>query len=224
MVRQYYAAINAGDYRAAWALGGENLAADYATFADGFAGTTADTLLVDGVQGNTVNVRLHAEHSDGTSADYAGSYTVVNGEITGASVHLTGTGGGPTTPTAPTAPAAGGGSLNPAVTQTTIRSTICVAGWTATVRPPVSYTDALKIGQLAASGRADQDPSHYEEDHIVPLELGGAPMDLANLRPVPSGRAARDDVVETRLHTAVCNGTLTLAQAQAQILAAKAGE
>ena len=34
--------------------------------------------------------------------------------------------------------------LNPAVTQDTIRDTICVMGWTRTVRPPVAYTNAIK--------------------------------------------------------------------------------
>ena len=42
------------------------------------------------------------------------------------------------------------GVLNPAVTQPTIRATICKRGWTRTVRPPVSYTNALK----AAAARA----------------------------------------------------------------------
>src|SRR5438045_2342486 len=35
------------------------------------------------------------------------------------------------------------------VTQATISSTICVRGWTATIRPPASYTNALKRAQLA---------------------------------------------------------------------------
>ena len=36
------------------------------------------------------------------------------------------------------------GVLNPDVTQANIRSTICRHGWTSTIRPPSSYTDALK--------------------------------------------------------------------------------
>src|ERR1035437_3182978 len=36
------------------------------------------------------------------------------------------------------------GALNPAVTQATIGMTICVSGWTTTVRPPTSYTTPLK--------------------------------------------------------------------------------
>src|SRR5689334_838052 len=49
-------------------------------------------------------------------------------------------------------------ALNPAVTQATIHATICVSGWTATVRPPSSYTSELKVEQLAAFGFADKNP------------------------------------------------------------------
>ena len=41
------------------------------------------------------------------------------------------------------------GATNPAVTQATIHQTICVSGWTAKIRPPSSYTTALKVQQLA---------------------------------------------------------------------------
>ena len=34
------------------------------------------------------------------------------------------------------------GVLNPDVTQANIDSTICVHGWTRTIRPPTSYTNA----------------------------------------------------------------------------------
>src|SRR5581483_11403862 len=67
------------------------------------------------------------------------------------------------------------GALNPDVTQSNIATTICVRGWTATVRPPETYTTTLKVRQLAALAYADQNPADYEEDHIIPLELGGAP-------------------------------------------------
>jgi hypothetical protein len=36
------------------------------------------------------------------------------------------------------------GSYNPDVTQSNIHSTICVSGWTDTVRPSTSYTNPLK--------------------------------------------------------------------------------
>jgi hypothetical protein len=118
---------------------------------------------------------------------------------------------------------AASGALNPDVTQTTIQQTICTTGYTDSIRPPTSFTDALKAQQITALGLSGP-LSAFEEDHIVPLELGGAPRDPANLQPVPIALAHRDDVLETRLHSAVCAGTLTLAAAQAQVLAAKAGE
>ncbi len=41
-------------------------------------------------------------------------------------------------------------------------------------------------------GYADRNPAHYQEDHLVPLELGGAPRDPRNLWPQPNdGDAAR---------------------------------
>jgi hypothetical protein len=44
------------------------------------------------------------------------------------------------------------GARNPAVTQSTIDSTICKKGYTTTVRPPVSVTRAEKTASLAAYG------------------------------------------------------------------------
>lgn len=46
------------------------------------------------------------------------------------------------------------GVLNPDVSQSSIRSTICTRGWTSTIRPPVSYTDALKRKQMRQYGEA----------------------------------------------------------------------
>ena len=82
-------------------------------------------------------------------------------------------------------PALTPGALNPAVTQTTIGSTICVSGWTTTVRPSSSFTTALKIKQIVQYGYSDTQTSAYEEDHLISLELGGAPADARNLWPEP---------------------------------------
>lgn len=112
--------------------------------------------------------------------------------------------------------------LNPDVTQATIGSTICVTGWTATVRPPASYTSALKVQQLAASGAADQNPADYEEDHWIPLELGGNPGD-PQLKPFGDPRnlwpqlwpdARRKDLAENAGRAAVCSGKTSLAAAR----------
>ena len=125
----------------------------------------------------------------------------------------------PTTPT-PTPTPVLIGALNPAVTQATIKTTVCRSGWTAIIRPPASYTNTLKRRQLPKGA----DLKAYEEDHLIPLALGGAPRDPVNLRPIPLDRAKRDDVVESRLHRQLCAGTITLAQAQLAISQVKAGE
>ncbi len=61
------------------------------------------------------------------------------------------------------------------VTQGNIHSTICKLGWTATIRPSESYTEALKRTQLRLYGDyAGSELSNYEEDHLIPLELAAA--------------------------------------------------
>jgi hypothetical protein len=108
------------------------------------------------------------------------------------------------------------GVYNPAVLQSTIDTTICVHGWTKTVRPPVGYTNALKIQQMTQYGETGS-PSSYEEDHFIPLELGGAPRNPKNLWPEPRTESSHSDPLETRLKTKVCDGAMTLAEARAAI-------
>lgn len=113
------------------------------------------------------------------------------------------------------------GAINPAVTQANIATTICVSGWTKTIRPPASYTNKLKVSQLAAGAYASpQEPRTFEEDHLVSLEIGGHPTDPRNLWPQewngPYGAHAKDRL-ENFLHRAVCAGRMTLAEAQAAV-------
>jgi hypothetical protein len=105
------------------------------------------------------------------------------------------------------------GVLNPDVTQANIRSTICKRGWTATIRPPVSYTDALKRKQMRQYGETGP-MSAYQEDHLISLEMGGNPTDPRNLWPEPYPRASQMDQIENQLNSEICDGQLTLAQAQ----------
>jgi hypothetical protein len=105
------------------------------------------------------------------------------------------------------------GVLNPDVTQATIGTTICVQGWTRSVRPPTEYTNALKLRQMRAYGESGS-PSAYQEDHLISLELGGHPTDPRNLWPEPYPRASHVDTIENELNAQVCSGSLTLAQAQ----------
>lgn len=120
-------------------------------------------------------------------------------------------------------PALTPGALNPAVTQATVGSTICVAGWTRTVRPSADYTGALKLRQLGEY-HAHGPPSAYQEDHLISLELGGAPNDPRNLWPQPRPWADDVDRVENQLREEVCSGRLTLVEAQRRESALKHGD
>lgn len=97
------------------------------------------------------------------------------------------------------------------------KAKVCVPGYSSTVRPPKSYTNALKVKQLKQWNYKDQNPTHFEEDHFIPLELGGSPTDPSNLWPEPWSEAHKKDIEENALHASVCSGKLTLAQAQARM-------
>ncbi len=105
------------------------------------------------------------------------------------------------------------GSIDPAVTQADIGSTICRYGYTRTVRPPESQTERFKYDvaypAYGASGRT-------ELDHLVPLELGGS-NDATNLWPEYPPTPNPKDKVERALNRAVCDGGVSLARAQAAI-------
>jgi hypothetical protein len=112
--------------------------------------------------------------------------------------------------------------VNPEITQDTIRQTICNPRWsTKTIRPDASYTHRLKVEQIREYAYSDSSLRDYEEDHFIPLELGGSPTDPKNLWPepfetsVPDGGAHAKDEVENYLHAEVCSGSLTLDQARA---------
>jgi hypothetical protein len=109
------------------------------------------------------------------------------------------------------------GWTNPNVTQSNIRSTICRSGWTDTIRPPTSYTNALKTRQIQEYGFGDSSLASYEEDHLISLQLGGHPTEPRNLWPQPYAGvcgARVKDVIETKLKRLVCAGQVTLAEAQ----------
>lgn len=113
------------------------------------------------------------------------------------------------------------GSVNPAVTQETISSTICKSGWTATVRPPASNTGPVKRAAMRAYGLPASSSGTTELDHDVPLELAGSD-DVTNLwsevSDIPNaGFRNTKDLVENRLKAAVCARQVTLAAAQSAI-------
>ena len=107
------------------------------------------------------------------------------------------------------------------MTQASISITICLKGWTKAIRPPASYTSALNRAQPAEWHYTDQNPLHYEKDHLISLELGDAPRSKKNLWPEPWSQAHKSDPRENAWRRKVCNGTLRLRQARAQELAYK---
>lgn len=109
------------------------------------------------------------------------------------------------------------GVADPNVTQDNINSTICKPGYTKTVRPLVSVTGPEKLQSIKQYGYTDTNPKDYEYDHLISLELGGAPNDLRNLWAEPGASPNPKDSVENQLHKEVCNNQITLAQAQQAI-------
>ncbi|MGB6462733.1 MAG: carboxypeptidase-like regulatory domain-containing protein [Nitrosotalea sp.] len=111
------------------------------------------------------------------------------------------------------------GAADPQVTQDNIDSTICVSGYASSVRPPVSYTEPLKFKLMDAYGYTDS-ASNYELDHLIPLEIGGAPADVRNLWPEPhytTPNSYDKDTLENYLHEQVCSGAIDLKTAQNEI-------
>ena len=112
------------------------------------------------------------------------------------------------------------GLTNPAVTQKNIGTTICVVGYTKKIRPPVSYTNKLKYDQLHSgyNVQGDMNMRNYEEDHLIPLEVGGHPSSKLNLFPqyyAATYGARVKDLLENKIHLLVCSGKITLKAGQA---------
>jgi hypothetical protein len=112
------------------------------------------------------------------------------------------------------------GAVDPRVTQGNIAVTICRSGYTATVRPPESVTEPIKVERMAAYG-ISAPLSTYELDHLIPLELGGAST-ATNLWPEPlagSRGAHRKDDLENAMRRQARSGAVSLAVAQLAIAA-----
>jgi len=94
-------------------------------------------------------------------------------------------------------------------------STMCRRGYSRSVRPAESYTEPLKLQMHAygLSGRA----SEYEQDHLIPLSIGGAPRDPANLWPEPRRgpyNAREKDRLETWAARMACARRIPLGSLQ----------
>lgn len=109
------------------------------------------------------------------------------------------------------------GAIDPNITQDNVYSTVCVKGYTKTVRPPASYTNKLKKKQIREYGYDDTNPKHYEEYHLIPLSIGGNPRDPKNLWPEPrksEWSASKKDQLEFVIYKMVCSNEISLKEAQ----------
>jgi uncharacterized repeat protein (TIGR01451 family) len=115
------------------------------------------------------------------------------------------------------------GALNPNVTQKTIRPTVCKPGWAKSLQPSPSYLSSMKLKQMKRYELSTQ-PSVVTEDYFIPLELGGAAHNAANLWPEPTTQARSSNGVEKALEAQVCSGKLSLKVAQRRIAEFKAAQ
>jgi len=126
------------------------------------------------------------------------------------------------------------GAVDLAVTPENIATTICAhshPSWSKAHRPPASLTNRIKREQIRLYGYADTDPRNYEEDHLVPISIGGLSYSepefahitgrqAANLWPEPrktitQWSAEKKDELEYVLWKAVCHRDIGLREAQA---------
>ena len=107
--------------------------------------------------------------------------------------------------------------INPAVTRATIDQTICVPGWTKTVRPSARYTARIKIKLIRELELPKELLTDFELDHRIPLALGGAPSVPRNLELQPWDEAGEKDAIEACLSRAVCAGRIGLDEARRRI-------
>ena len=109
-------------------------------------------------------------------------------------------------------------SSTPGATLNVALAKMCQSGYTATVR---HVPESLKLQVCANYGVAQSrcNGQHYEIDHLISLELGGS-NDVKNLWPqpyAPKPGAREKDVLENWLAKQVCDGGMTLQDAQSKI-------
>jgi hypothetical protein len=93
---------------------------------------------------------------------------------------------------------------------------ICTPGYSKTVR---NVPESEKKAVYAEYGIDIHSPGEFEVDHLISLELGGS-NDIANLWPEaadPRPGFHEKDKVENYLHKQVCDGIISLQEAQEEI-------
>jgi hypothetical protein len=107
--------------------------------------------------------------------------------------------------------------VNPAVTPSNIDETICVSGYSHSVRPPYEVTNAIKHELIRQSGLPSEAIHDFTLDHAIPISVGGAPDDIRNLKLEPKIESKTKDRIEFCIYRAVCEHRVGLREAQAAI-------
>ena len=103
-----------------------------------------------------------------------------------------------------------------AVITSATKAQICKPGYSSLVR---NVPESEKNQVYAEYGITTHAADQYEIDHLISLELGGS-NDISNLWPEladPAPGFHQKDQVENYLHKQVCDGKLSLKQAQQEI-------
>jgi hypothetical protein len=111
-------------------------------------------------------------------------------------------------------------TLTPGAVLTTDAATVCQPGYSKTVRHTSGKLKAFIYREYGITQEQRAGGSHFEVDHLISLELGGADV-AENLWPqsfdTQPWNARTKDALENRLHALVCAGRLPLEQAQREI-------
>jgi hypothetical protein len=106
--------------------------------------------------------------------------------------------------------------LTPGDAKKVTKEQICAPDYMAKLKPT---KDSMKDEAFERYGLRAAAASSDVLDHLVPVELGGTD-DLENLWPQPAKgewNATQKDALEQKLHAMVCDGSITLKQAQTAI-------
>jgi hypothetical protein len=105
--------------------------------------------------------------------------------------------------------------VNPDVTPENIDETICVKGYSSSIRPPQVYTDRVKRHLMREAGLPLDTIGDYILDHRINIAIGGSPTSLHNLQLEDRFESFEKDRAENRAHSLVCTHRLSLREAQA---------
>lgn len=111
------------------------------------------------------------------------------------------------------------GAVDPTVTQLNIDETICRSGYSRSVRPAYAVTDMIKR-RLMRSQHPGEQLTDYELDHLIPISIGGAPLDGRDLwiqRRRGQANASDKNILAYVLWRLVCEHRVPLQTAQRAI-------